>query len=278
MDELLWAALAWSPATLLPVVLWAWARTGSAARRRGVSWVLFLGMAIALAAAVERFGYTASLQVINPFFDPRLGKPVPFVVDSVTMPAWQTPLCLAIYWGAGGAWLRVRAAPRPLPCPVTFTCLVTGWTLCLRLAWERSAAPAPLLWAVGITMPTLVLLPFVGWWAGRRGDRYGKLLFMGLCIGLVQRGILVVAGWCFTLWGWGTHLDVGAIERVHLLLGEKDFGAAGTRRFDQWWSLILVPQLLLWVPLTVVLTAVLGTLPWRLARRAEAPSRTDGSR
>ena len=145
---------------------------------------------------------------------------------------------------------------------------LTVATLAARLALEKAAAPEPLTWVIGMTMPLLLVLPLVGGWVGARGGQWRHLVLTLLALGILQRSLLVLIGPAATGLGLGTHLDVRAIEEVALPLGHHDFRGADDPWLAQWFWLLLVPQMMLWVVATVAGGGVLGALPFLWARRA----------
>ena len=88
-----------------------------------------------------------------------------------------------------------------------------------------------------------------------------------LLLGLVQRSLIVVASYFATTHGLGTHLDVGAIKKLKLPLGPKDFTGPGDHTFEQWITLMVIPQYMLWVPFTVILGLVVGSPLFVAAKR-----------
>jgi hypothetical protein len=270
MFELMFATLAWLPFTLGPVVLVLLAPLAGQRGRTAFATSLAVLVIAAIALAFVQAGEVAKLDVINPFFDPDKGEPVTFIVETVTAPGWHWPAVGAVILACAAAPMFVlRRRPPTAPCPVVYGSLVTLWTLAARLALEKAAAPEPLTWAIGVSVPMLVLLPFVGWWSGVRRFSFGKFVIVLLLLGLIQRSLIVVGAYFATTQGLGTHLDVSAITELTLPLGHKDFRGPGDNTVAQWIALMLVPQFMLWVPLTVLLGLMLGSLPLIRGKRRQ---------
>ncbi len=155
----------------------------------------------------------------------------------------------------------MRRCPPAVPCPVVFGSMVTVWTFAARLALEKSAAPEALTWAIGVSVPMMILLPFVGWWSGASRFSFGKFALVLLLLGLVQRSLIVAASYFATTQGLGTHLDVSAIQEVTLPAGPGD------QTLAQWISLMVFPQYVLWIPFTMVLGLAVGAPLFVVAKR-----------
>lgn len=267
MNELLTAMATWLPFTVLPVLLLLLAPTATPGGRRTILALFALATLAAIVAAAVQPAVMRSLEIINPFIDPDLGEPRVFVVDTVNAAAWRYPLVGAGLLAIPTILLFKRLDREPaVPCPVVYGLTLTVWTLAARLLLEKNAAPEGLTWAIGVTVPTFLMLPFVGWWAGRRGASFGKLALIVTLLSVLQRALLVGVGFVATKFDLGTHLDVGAITKVKLPLDEFDFTGPGDHTTEQWLHLILVPQLALWVPGMIVAGLAIGFLPWRIAR------------
>ena len=151
------------------------------------------------------------------------------------------------------------------PSPVTY-CLVLGTLmLAARLTLEKTAAPAGLVWATGTTPAQPLILFFVGVFSAQRGFSFGRFLLALIVLAILQRAIISGVGLAATLGEWGTHLDVNSVSAINTPLG-------GLRRFapgdaiDKWTWAILVPQMVIWVGLTVVTGLVLGGIALRINR------------
>jgi hypothetical protein len=267
MDGLLTATVAWLPCTLVPVLFVLLApQTGPRGRASFAALMGLLAVASLVVAAIQ-CGEARQLDVINPFMNPDK-VPVPFVVEIVRAPGWQWPIVAAGFLALAAVPLfLMRRRPPAVPCPVVFGSLVTVWTFAARLALEKSAAPEALTWAIGVSVPMMILLPFVGWWSGASRFSFGKFALLLLLLGLVQRSLIVAASYFATTQGLGTHLDVSAIQEVTLPTGHKDFTGPGDQTFAQWISLMVLPQYVLWIPFTMVFGLVVGAPLFVVAKR-----------
>ncbi len=262
------------PLTLGPVVLMLAVPRFATRARVTVSGVLAVYAGMLALLSLYFLGTNRQLDVINPFFDPNQWKPEPFVVANVEAPGWLWPLTMSIAMVVPAMllFLRRRIETR-LPHPVWHPFLLTVWTFATRLSLELSAAPAPVTWAVGVTIPMLVMFPFMGAWVAERGGSIRSLAISLLLLGLAQRTLVVSFAYFANVNDWGTHLDVSAIQQVDLLLGHRDFSGLEDPSFEQWKTLILIPQYMLFVPATVIFGLLLGIPPFLARRRKVAAAR-----
>lgn len=267
MNEVASASLSYLPITVAALVLLLLAPNAGTRVRAGCAALFGLGAATLAGLAIARRGEVARVAVLNPFFDPRRGEPVPYEVDYVAAPGWQWPAVAALLLLVPAVALWVAREQRPgAPRPIRYALLLTAWMLAARLGLEKTGAPQPLVWALGVTVATVVTLPFFGGWCGVRGLGFGSFAAALLALGLAQRLLVALCGFVATTRQLGTHLDLSAVRSVDLLLGHRDFGGPDPA-IEQWLYLIAIPQLLLWVPLTVAAGIVLGGLPFHLTRR-----------
>ncbi len=268
MNELLIATLWWMPVSAVPVLLVLCAPTASSRFRTAAAAAMVVGAIASLVFAAMESDTARELSVINPFIDPGEGRPIPFVMEVVQAPGWHGPSIGAALLLVPAALLFIRRRQEPaVPCPVVFSSVITLWTLAARLGLEKCAAPEGLTWSTGVTFPTLLMLPFVGWWSGTKNAGVPKFALIVLLLAIIQRSLIV--GWSYfaTSYGLGTHLDVGSISKITVLAGPLDFTGPGDVTTDQWLALVAIPQYLLWVPFTLASGALLGGLPFALARR-----------
>jgi hypothetical protein len=266
MAELLVAALPWLPASLGVLVLVLLAPLCDEVGRRRIALLFALGAVGMIVLAVQRAGATNTLRVVNPFpVGPEM-RSTPVLIETVTAAGWQWPAVAAGCLGLlalltfGGLRLPSRA-----PSPAWRCVLVGTLFVVLRLLLEKNAAPAGLCWAVGASIGLPVVVAFAGWYAGARGQGFFALLLSLLWLAVFQRAIIAGIAWFATTRHWGTHLDVGAVTELNTPIG-------GMRRFgddlvEKWTWAILVPQMVLWVAVTLVLGVVIGGVAWAIARR-----------
>lgn len=142
--------------------------------------------------------------------------------------------------------------PRMLVSSVAVAWLVTV----VRFLLEKSAAPMPLVQAVGVTW----LAPVAGAYfaTGLLPARpiWKPLLRALVAYAFLVRGLVAVVGILATQLGLGTHYDVSAVTSLRLALtGEAYTLVPGGWQQALW--LTLVPQLVAW-PVFTVLAGMLG--------------------
>lgn len=148
-------------------------------------------------------------------------------------------------------WLK----PRPLLSSVAVAWLVTV----LRFLLEKSAAPAILVEAVGVTW----LAPLAGAYLAstlpaHRGGATG-LLQQLLRYAFLVRGFVAVVGVVATRLAAGTHYDVSPLTEVAVAFSDAPWRlSAGS--WEQLFWLTLLPQLVIWPALTVVVGMAAGAL------------------
>jgi len=159
-----------------------------------------------------------------------------------------TAVCLLLGFAglAFGETLSRWLAPRPLLGAVAVAWLMT----LVRFLLEKSAAPALLVQAIGVTWIAPVAGACLA--TGTSARPAGKPLLKALVsYALLVRGFVAVVSLVATRFGLGSHYDVSEITRVFVsLTGEAYSLVPGTWRHSSW--LILVPQLLVWPVFTVV--------------------------
>ena len=266
MSELLSASLPFLPVTLLVLVLLLLApQFGEVGRRRLVA-LFGLGAVALIVFATQHASAKNTVAVVNPFPIGDDMKSTPVLVETVTAAGWQWPVVAAVFLAlvALGQFGALRMAPRA-PSPVVHCVFVATALAVLRLLLEKNAAPQALAWAVGGSIGLPILVGFAGFYAGRRAQGFASFALSLLLLAVVQRAILTGIAWFATMRRWGTHLDVNAVTRLHTPIG-------GVRTFGddpvgKWIWAILVPQMVLWVAVTVGLGLVVGTVGWVIGRR-----------
>ncbi|HSD66245.1 MAG TPA: hypothetical protein VLF95_06065 [Vicinamibacteria bacterium] len=172
-----------------------------------------------------------------------------------------TAACLLLGFAglAFGDPLARWLSPRPLPTSVAVAWGVTV----VRFLLEKSAAPALLVQALGVTW----LAPVAGAYfatalPGRPGWR--PVLRPLLAYAFLVRGFVAVVALVATRFSLGSHYDMSGVVSVPVALTGDVYGfVPGGWRQALW--LILVPQLVVWPAFTVVAgmlgAAVVGRLP-----------------
>lgn len=240
-------------------------------RRRGrIAWAALLGTIAVLflvdLAVLDHSG-TSTLRVTT-FFGGDDGEPRAMVVDEVTAPHWHWHVAASVWFAvvAVYAWLVRDGAPGPR-WPVGVAVAAFAWALVGRLALEKTAAPAEIVWAVGVTAASFAIMPFFGWYCGRRGLSFGGFAVLWLLANVLQRLVLVAVAWVATTRALGTHLDVHGIPAITVPLR----GRIELRDADAaWLHAMAMPQLTFALAMTFVIGLLLGGLAWRIARRRAA--------
>ncbi|MEZ5967161.1 MAG: hypothetical protein R3F56_25220 [Planctomycetota bacterium] len=209
--------------------------------------------------------HTATLDVPNVFFSVETGTPREWIVAHESAPAWAWHVVVIVWFGVHGLTLLLRRRrPPAAPHPVLHGAALFWIYLAVRLALEKTAAWRSLVWAVGSAPALLLMLPFLGWYAGRR--HWSFAAFAGALLGLavLQRLPLIAFGYLATTRHLGTHLDTHLVTEMRGLFGGVQLGDDAVRT---WTWTTLVPHATLWVAITLIAGLVLGFFPWRWARR-----------
>ncbi len=138
-------------------------------------------------------------------------------------------------------WLR----PRPLVSSAAIAWFVTG----VRFLLEKSAAPAVLVEAAGVTW----LAPVAGaYFAVALRPERGAVELVGTLLryAFLVRGFVAAVGVAATRFAAGTHYDVSPLTEVGVAFGGSWTFAAGS--FEQLAWLTLFPQLVIWPAYTVL--------------------------
>lgn len=266
MPQLLANSLPLLPLALLPAVLLLLAPLRAQRGRTRIAGVLAaLGLTLIFDVLVLPHSQLHTLAVPNVFPRGPEREPFRWTTETVTAPAWHWHVFAAamLLGAAAFVFLRRRRAPR-VPSPVLHGAAVFVWYLAVRLGLEKTAAPEPIVWALGGTPSLLAILPFVGWYCGRRGHGFGGFAARLFGMALAQRLVLIAVGFVATTQHLGTHLDTHVVEDISLLFrGETRLGSDVQR----WLVPTVVPHLTVWIAITVVVGLLLGSLPFWLARR-----------
>lgn len=206
-----------------------------------------------------------TLEVPNAFGRTGEEDPHVWIVDTVKAPAWHWHIATTVFMGFAALFLFLRRGRAPAaPRPVATAIGVSLFYLAYRLALEKTAAPQPITWAVGVMPASFVILPFFGWHCGRSGWDFKRFVKNLLYMILLQRVAIVGVSYFATTRALGTHLDVHVVTDIAVpVVGEKKL----TSPLEAWFWAELVPQLTFAIVFMAVIGIVLGVLPWWLARR-----------
>jgi hypothetical protein len=173
-----------------------------------------------------------------------------------------TAVCLLLGFAglALGETLSRWLAPRVLLSSTLVAWLVT----LVRFLLEKSAAPAFLVDAVGVTWLAPVAGAYFASDPGARLDPRGLARLLARYAFLV-RGVVAALGVAATRLGLGTHYDVSPVTSVPVALAGASFSLAPASAAQLFW-LTLVPQLLLW-PVYTVVAGLFGATLARLVLR-----------
>jgi len=269
MQDLFAEIPSYLPLAMAPLLLLLIAPHASGGTRVAFAAVLGLGALGLGVAAILGASDVCHVAVRNPFLHPDRNEPVVYVMDAVVAAGWQWPL-VAAFFLLVPAWQLVRLRHRRAgpPHPVRYALLLTVWWFAARLALEKTAAPEALTWAVGVAIPTLLILPFFGGWCGSRGLGFRRFALALLDLALLQRALVAVWSYVATTGQLGTHLDMSSIEKITMpMFGAHDFSGPGDHATAQWFWTVVLPQLTLWIAFTVVAGLVLGAPAFFLAKR-----------
>jgi hypothetical protein len=130
----------------------------------------------------------------------------------------------------------------------------------IRFLLEKSAAPALLTQAVGVTWMAPVAGAFFAVSLRAEGRHLRDLVRPLVGYAYLVRGFVALVAVLATRFGLGTHYDYSPLVRVTLTGTEYVF-AGGS-----WWQILwlsLLPQLVVWPAYTLAAGLVGGTLTWR---------------
>ncbi|MEM7200684.1 MAG: hypothetical protein AAF628_10485 [Planctomycetota bacterium] len=269
MHELVSASEPYLPFVLGTLLLLYLAPLVGRPMRTAFGTVLLLGAAALLVVAWTQAQSVATLDVVNPF--PRAGSEQPhlFLTDKAEAPGWAWPALLAAALAAPGGLILLRRRRAPAaPSALTHAGAIGLYALLLRLGLEKTAAPIGLAWTVGLFHATFIMLPFLGGYAGACGLSFARFMVALVGVAMLHRLAVVGISYVLTTQGLGTHLDVGSVTDIEppLLawLVPEQFGEDPVER---WFWAVFVLQMVFWVPATAIMGAMIGTLPWAIARR-----------
>lgn len=254
-------AIALAPALFVLVAPFVTVRTR--AILAGLLLLVALGFGLDI-ALIDHSGIT-TLDVPNVFFAADSGQPREWTVARESAPAWAWHACVIAWFGAFGLWLlahrrRIAVPQRPV---LLGTVLFLSY-LAVRLGLEKCAAPREIVWATGSAPVLVLLLPFVGWHAGRARYSAGRWAAALLRMALLQRLPIIAFGYAATTRQLGTHLDTHVITDMRGVFGPRHFAGDAV---ETWLWTIAVPHATVWIAITLLLGLVLGLVPWWLGRR-----------
>ncbi|HLQ37067.1 MAG TPA: hypothetical protein VK348_04660 [Planctomycetota bacterium] len=270
MKELLQAALPFLLPALLPALLLLFAPLwGSRARTVSGIVLLVLGAGFVVDVLTSDHSQPRALTVPNVFPRGPLAEPYEWLLATETAPAWQYHIWLAAVLMVPALVLLLRRKRAPhAPSPVLYCIGIFLFYEVARLGLEKTAAPVGLVWAVGASPALLLSLPFFGWYCGLQGVGFGRFLGRLLLLGYLQRLPLVALAYVATTRALGTHLDTHTLTDIHLRpFAERQFPGDPVA---SWLWPTCVPQLTMWILITLVAGIVLGTGPLLVARRRSA--------
>ena len=266
MDELISNSLPFFLPALLPAI--ALLLAPSLGRRGCTLWALLFGL-VAVGFVVDVLlsdhSHVETLEVKNAFGRTGAEEGHVWIVDTVAAPAWHWHVATTVFMGLLALFFFVRRGKAPsTPRPVATAVGVSLFYLAYRLALEKTAAPQPITWAVGVMPALFVILPFFGWHSGRSAWGFKRFVGNLLYMVLLQRVAIVAVAYFATTRTLGTHLDVHSVTDILLpVVGERKL----TTPIEAWVWAMLVSQLTLALVFVSVAGIVLGVLPWWLARR-----------
>jgi len=144
--------------------------------------------------------------------------------------------------------------------------VLIGWLLTVaRFLLEKSAAPAALSQAVGVTLIAPVAGAYLGVCARDAGLGWRGLVRLVAAYAALVRGFVALVGLAATRLGAGTHYDVSSLTTVDLAVTGGSYAfVPGSWPQIAW--LTLVPQLVAWPAYTVVVGTAMGWLALRYTR------------
>jgi hypothetical protein len=153
------------------------------------------------------------------------------------------------------------------------TSVAVAWAVTvLRFLLEKSAAPALLVQALGVTWLAPVAGAYLAATLLPARPGWKPLLRALLAYGFLVRGFVAAVGVAATRLGLGTHYDVSAVTVVPVALTGEVYGFVPGDWRQVFW-LTLVPQLLVWPAFTVLAGALGARLVGWLARPARPVAR-----
>jgi hypothetical protein len=258
-------------AVLLGLLMHWWPRLGVVARRRVSIASSAAGLAFLVAAMRAeglRESAITSLLIVGPAYHTATSSASASLYYYVL-----TALCLTLGF-AGlvfGESLSAALERRPLASAV-----LVAWTItAARFLLEKSAAPATLTQAVGVTLVAPIAGAYLAACLRDAGLGRRELLRQVVAYAFLVRGFVAVVGVAATRLGAGTHYDVSNLTSVSLAFTGETYRFEPGSASQVFW-MTLVPQLVAWPAYTVAAAFLAGTLVLRLApppleRRRPAP-------
>lgn len=259
------APLTLAVAVLLGLLMHWWPRLDAPWRRRlsvatNVAGLAFL--VAAMRAEGSRESAITSVLILGPSYHTATASASASLYYYVL-----TALCLTLGF-AGlvfGESLSALLARRYL-----LSAVLVGWLLtAARFLLEKSAAPAGLAQAVGVTLVAPVAGAYLGACLRDRGLGWRELARHLVAYAFLVRGFVALVGVAATRLGAGTHYDVSSITSVELAIGSNYAFVPGSWRQITWMT--LVPQLVAWPAYTVLVGLAAGVLVLRFTRPTEKP-------
>ncbi len=228
---------------------------------------LLLAAIGALALAVTSAGTVLATDVVNPFPRGPGATLTPVVMEQATAPSWMPWAAVAATLLFPAVLLLLRRHLEPKPAhPYALGVTLCLWVLGARLMLEKAAAPQPWVWAVGLTPALFVILPIAGAYAAYRGMEFLEFVLALLLMAITQRAIVTTVSFFATTRELGTHLDMNSVtDMTSLLGGARTFGP--DEFIAKWLYAAAIPQMVLWVVVTVLVGTLLGGVAFAIGRR-----------
>jgi hypothetical protein len=256
---ILTAGLAWGLAALMH---W-WPRVSGAWRRRASILSSAAGIAF-LVAAVESEGLRESATTVTVVV---VGPASVTARSSASASLYYyvlTAVCLLLGFAglAFGERLSRWLSKRWLLSATAVAYLVTA----VRFLLEKSAAPVPLVQAMGVTWLAPVAGAFMAVCLREEGRGRADLLRSLVGYAFLVRGFVAAVALVATRLHLGSHYDISPLTEVRLALTGRIFSfAPGSWAQISWFTLL--PQLVAWPVFTVTVGLAAGLLVWRVPPR-----------
>jgi len=266
------ALLTLAVAVLLGLLMHWWPRLSGSRRRRLSVATNVAGLAFLVAAMRAeglRESAITSVLILGPAYHTATASASASLYYYVL-----TAVCLALGF-AGLAFGESLAAL--LERRYLLTAVLVAWLLTVaRFLLEKSAAPAWLAQAVGVTLIAPVAGAYLGACARDAGMGWRELVRDVVAYAFVVRGFVALVGTVATRLATGTHYDVSSLTSVSLALGGGTYSfTPGSWRQVFW--LTLLPQLVALPIYTVLVGLAAGGLVLRFtppAQKRRSPTTT----